>query len=175
MAIITRLSRLFQADAHAVLDLLEEPDVLLRHSVREMEQAVADEAAAIKRLRGQRQRTSNQLTELRSALEQTDQELDLCFANDKDELARTFVRRKLELAASIRTVEQRGQELERRLEDREASHRVNQARLDGIREKAELVLDRGAESVDRASPPAGVSEEDVEVALLREKQRRAAK
>ena len=174
MAIITRLSRLFQADAHAVLDLLEEPEVLLRHSLREMEQAVADETAALKRLRGQQRRLAEQIAELRTAQEHTDQELDLCFANDKEELARTFVRRKLELAAALRRAEQRAKDVARRLEEQEAGHRVNQARLDGMRQKVDLVLDREAESSDRP-PGQDICDEDVEVALLREKERRAAK
>ena len=37
MALITRISRLFTADFHAVLDRIEEPDVLLKHAIREME------------------------------------------------------------------------------------------------------------------------------------------
>ena len=38
MALITRFSRLFRADLHAVLDRIEEPDVILRQAVREMEE-----------------------------------------------------------------------------------------------------------------------------------------
>ena len=41
MALITRVSRLFQADFHAVLDRIEEPEVLLRQAVREMEEELA--------------------------------------------------------------------------------------------------------------------------------------
>ena len=41
MALITRVSRLFQADFHAVLDRIEEPDLLLRQAVREMEEELA--------------------------------------------------------------------------------------------------------------------------------------
>ena len=37
MALINRISRLFTADMHAVLDRLEEPDVLLKQALREME------------------------------------------------------------------------------------------------------------------------------------------
>jgi phage shock protein A len=37
MALVTRLSRLFQADFHAVLDRIEEPDLQLRQAVREMQ------------------------------------------------------------------------------------------------------------------------------------------
>ena len=36
MALVNRLSRLFQADFHAVLDRIEEPDLQLRQAVREM-------------------------------------------------------------------------------------------------------------------------------------------
>ncbi len=42
MALITRVSRLFQADFHAVLDRIEEPEVLLRQAVREMEEELQD-------------------------------------------------------------------------------------------------------------------------------------
>ena len=41
MALITRISRLFQADLHAVLDRIEEPDLLLRQAVREMQDDLA--------------------------------------------------------------------------------------------------------------------------------------
>ena len=50
MALITRLSRLFQADLHAVLDRIEEPDTLLRQAMREMEEALDPDAQQIKRL-----------------------------------------------------------------------------------------------------------------------------
>ena len=40
MALVTRLSRLFQADFHAVLDRIEEPDLQLRQAVREMQFAL---------------------------------------------------------------------------------------------------------------------------------------
>ena len=41
MALITRVSRLFQADFHAVLDRIEDPEALLRQAVREMEEELA--------------------------------------------------------------------------------------------------------------------------------------
>ena len=41
MALITRVARLFRADFHAVLDRVEEPDILLRQAIREMEDDLA--------------------------------------------------------------------------------------------------------------------------------------
>ena len=41
MAMMNRLTRLFQADFHAVLDRIEEPDALLHQALRDMEDALA--------------------------------------------------------------------------------------------------------------------------------------
>ena len=43
MALINRVSRLLRADLHAVLDRVEEPEVLLRQAVREMDAALAED------------------------------------------------------------------------------------------------------------------------------------
>ena len=40
MALITRLTRLFEADFHAVLDRIEEPELQLKQAVREMRLAL---------------------------------------------------------------------------------------------------------------------------------------
>ena len=37
MALINRVTQLFKADFHAVLDRIEEPEQLLRQSIRDME------------------------------------------------------------------------------------------------------------------------------------------
>ena len=47
MALITRLTRLFRADVHAVLDRIEEPDVLLRQAVRDMEEECGRDAQRV--------------------------------------------------------------------------------------------------------------------------------
>ena len=47
MALMTRVARLFRADLHAVLDRIEEPEVLLRQALREMEDGVNGERRAL--------------------------------------------------------------------------------------------------------------------------------
>ena len=41
MALITRISRLFKADFHAVLDQIEEPEQLLKQAIRDMQDEIA--------------------------------------------------------------------------------------------------------------------------------------
>ena len=50
MALVTRLSRLFQADFHAVLDRIEEPDLQLKQAVREMQFALDQDQQRLKLL-----------------------------------------------------------------------------------------------------------------------------
>ena len=65
MTLITRLSRLFRADFHAVLDRIEEPETLLRQAIREMEEEIAcQEQAMAERLDGARTELYNLLTDL---------------------------------------------------------------------------------------------------------------
>ncbi len=64
MALITRVSRLFQADFHAVLDRIEEPDVLLRQAVREMEEELARDEQRSKLLQHELRQLINRATDL---------------------------------------------------------------------------------------------------------------
>ena len=48
MALINRFSRLFRADLHAVLDRIEEPTILLKQAVREMEDDVNQDERNLK-------------------------------------------------------------------------------------------------------------------------------
>ena len=42
MVLINRISRLFKADFHAVLDRIEEPEQLLKQAIRDMEDDLAN-------------------------------------------------------------------------------------------------------------------------------------
>ncbi len=61
MALITRVTRLFTADMHAVLDRLEEPDVLLRQAVREMHEVLASDRQQLRALRGESTRLETRI------------------------------------------------------------------------------------------------------------------
>ena len=95
MALITRLSRLFEADFHAVLDRIEEPDLQLRQAVREMQLALDQNQQRLKLLQHEAEQLAKAAVELTASLEGYDEELDICLAANKDDLARDLLRRKL--------------------------------------------------------------------------------
>jgi len=177
MALVTRLIRLFRADAHAVLDRLEEPDVLLRQAVREMDEEVARNAHALKSLELDHEQTRARIAQIESSLTGISGELDLCFAADNHNLVRTLLRRRLEGERLVRHLTQRLTRLAADIAQRRSALEDQRLRLEGMRQKAAIFdIDSGIDKSDVAggTPDIAVSEDDIDLALLREQQRRKA-
>jgi len=175
MALVNRVSRLFKADFHAVLDRIEEPDILLRQAIREMQDDVYADEQQLKRLQTEQQRADQRQSNIQHSLQRVEEELDICFAAGKHELARQVVRRKLEQQQRLQQLTQ--QQLSRQQQASEIEQRLSEHRrqLQLMLEKAECLLDTAAtEDGYHETVEAGVQERDVEVAFLREQQRRSS-
>jgi phage shock protein A len=176
MALITRVSRLFQADLHAVLDRIEEPDVLLRQAVREMEDEVAGDEQRMKLLRHEQQQFITRQADMEHSLQKTDEELDLCFEAGMEDLARPLVKRKLEALQLMQSLAQSKQQADQALADLQTKLEENRAQLESMRQKMDLLaIDNKPESVSEGwlDPQVCIRDEEVEVAFLREKQQRS--
>jgi phage shock protein A len=175
MALITRVSRLFRADLHAVLDRIEEPDVLLRQAVREMEEELARDEQRIKTQTHEHGQLVSRHRDIMQSLEGIEAELDICFESGKDDLARALIRRKLEAEQFTRFLARKREAIETALTGLEERVDENRARLDSMRQKAELLAADNAPGHSDDSwttPDTSVGNEDVEVAFLRERQKR---
>jgi phage shock protein A len=176
MALITRFSRLFTADLHALLDRLEAPEVVLKQAIREMEEEVANRAARVKRLDLEHQHMAQQLQEIEQSLRTVAEQLDVCFASSDELLARGLLKRRLQLERHAQRLGAK-REVNRQMAAAERScHDDNQRQLDGLRQQADVMLealttasDQPCESSFVDSP---ITDADVEIALLREKQQR---
>ena len=176
MALITRISRLFRADFHAVLDRIEEPDVLLRQAIREMEEGLSHDAQRIKVLNHEQGQLMVRKTELEQSTSKIEEELDVCFEAQKDDLARALIKRRLEAERTVKHLTRRCDELETKLSELKARLEEGRSRLEAMRQKAELLVEDevSGHPDDRwATPELTISEQDVEVAFLREKQTRS--
>jgi len=173
MALVTRLSRLFQADFHAVLDRIEEPDLQLRQAVREMQFALDQDKQRLQLLRHESEQLGRQVSATGDRLQSLDEELDICLAAKQDDLARDLVRRKL-------AAEKQQQRTRERIETRELQCAALVRQIDehtqqltSMKQKLELLVS----SEDPISSAGCHGEEvirgeEIEIALLREKQRR---
>lgn len=175
MALINRISRLFRADLHAVLDRIEEPDVLLKQAVREMEDSLANDEQRLKLLDNEQTQLSHRQTDLSQTLEQLEDELDICFDSDKDDLARSLVKRKLEAQRFQKLLGRKQEVLTTHITELKKRIGENQTRVAAMQQKLELLTEDSTQTLhDEAwfTPDINVRDDEVEVALLREKQQR---
>jgi phage shock protein A len=175
MTLINRFARLFRADLHALLDRVEEPDILLRQAVREMEESLDEDERRRRVLERECERLAAREAEAKESLSSAVEEMDLCFAAGKEELARALIRRKLENERAGKAAAAQRQTLETELADLSARVEENRERLDIVRQRAELLGERAPEhswetAGDRRER--AVSDEEVEIAYLREKRNR---
>ena len=176
MALITRVARLFRADFNAVLDRIEEPDVLLRQAVREMQEDLARGEHSLQVMEHEYAHKSLRQKELLRTQADLGEELDVCFAADKDELARPLIKRKIESERMLSVLMRQLESLRTRITNASERLKQNRARFESMRQKADLLSEREHDtnpSDDWPIPDIAVRDEDIEVALLREKQRRA--
>ena len=186
MALVNRITRLFRADLHSVLDCIEEPETLLKQAVREMQDDISNDERRLLLLEHEETQLSRQSRDLKLATARLESELDICFESNEYELARNLVRRKLEaqsyqaaLDAKTETLAATLVQLKRRLDE-------NHTRLSAMQQKLELLVDeststntlsQGACDTDSRgdynSPSLRpISDDEVEIAFLGEKQQR---
>lgn len=170
MALINRMSRLFTADVHAVLDRIEEPDVLLKHAVREMEEELARSEQRVRVLTHEHETLGERRRKTEAMLAELNQQLDVCFESNNEELARKVLKRRLETERLERHVGERRAALDRELAALRAAVDEQREQLDVMRQKAELLATTG--SGDELHNDFAVGDAEVEVALLRERQKR---
>ena len=176
MALIHRVTRLFRADLHAVLDRIEEPDVLLKQAIREMEEALGHDEQQLKLLKHEMGQLVARHDELEHSLADLEAELDICFDAGHDDLAKALIKRRLETDGFAKFLKRKRDSLQSTITELEKRVDENRRRLDSMRQKAE-VLSEEVKCHESDSlwntPDFSVRDEDVAVAFLREKQKRS--
>jgi len=178
MALINRLSRLFRADMHAVLDRIEEPAEVLRQAIRDMDEELAVADRHIRRAARDLEALTARRDQLRQRLAEIDGELDLCFASGKDELAKSLVRRKLETERLQKHLSARHAADEQALGEAHRAFEERRATLESLRQKADVFARAGSrqppDDLDWPARELVVGDDEVAVAFLREQQARRA-
>ncbi|MEM7563579.1 MAG: PspA/IM30 family protein [Pseudomonadota bacterium] len=173
MALVTRLTRLFQADFHAVLDRIEEPDLQLRQAVREMQLALDSDQTRLQLLQQEHAQTGKSLQTLTHSLSDFDEELDICLAANKDDLARDLVRRKLINEKQRDAMQRKGEALENEIDSLEKQIVQQEQQLNSMKQKLELLVREETAQTEFSSFTCdAIRSEEIEIALLREKERR---
>ena len=183
MALINRISRLFKADFHAVLDQIEEPEALLKQAIRDMEDDLAAAEQRVALLAHDQDALTGRKGELQSTISDIDEELDLCFKSEKDDLARSLIRKKLEAERLLKRLATKHAANEQFLGEQRTVIDENTTTLEGLRQKAELFAQRPPVYKDSRTEfddlawmtrDLTVGDDEIEIAYLREKSLRSA-
>ena len=183
MALINRISRLFKADFHAVLDQIEEPEALLKQAIRDMEDDLAATEQRIALCAHDQDALAARQRDLQGTIAAIDAELDLCFDAKQDDLVRSQIRRKLEAERLLKRLTSTFDANKQYLEEQRSIVEENTNTLKSLRQKAELIAHRTLVRSDAGSDfddvawmarELSVSDDEIEIAYLREKSARSA-
>jgi len=173
MALVNRLSRLFQADFHAVLDRIEEPDIQLKQAVREMQLALDQDEQRLNLLQHETEQLNKADIAASEALLTFDEELNICLAAEKEDLARDLIRRKLTSEKQQLSIKQQSEIIESQIKRLDKQINQQHQQLTSMKQKLELLVDdenRGV--IGQFSHADNIRTEEIEIALLREKELR---
>lgn len=168
MRLLDRMSTLIKADAHGVVESLEDRALLLKQYLREAELEVDRKKAALEALREEEKRIADAIARAEEESRSLDEDVALALAGGKDDLARFAIRRLLprkKEAAALRT-----QHEERASEIHALAERLveQESQLESLRTRVRAELARGAEitGANWLVEPV-VADEEVELELLR--------
>ncbi len=189
MPILNRVKRLFQADVHAILDVIEEPEAVLKQAIREMQESLDQKQGQLARSGRMLDALRNNQTRLEAELSKAVGDLALCLKNGPEELSRKTIARKLALQKHLLVIEQRITDLEKLRNEQRSAIEIQQSQLESILEKSRIFVPEVseedspytvAESIlttreyQRTSPFGGhpgntlhVSEEEIELEWMR--------
>ncbi|HUV12657.1 MAG TPA: PspA/IM30 family protein [Acidobacteriota bacterium] len=186
MAISTRIKRLFHADVNAILDVIEEPDAILKQAIREMQENLDWKRGRLARNEKNLETLKANKLHLSEQIAEVEEDLKLCLKEGSEELARKTIARKLSFEKHSKVVARRISNLTKRCEQQTCEVEAQQSQLESIVEKAEFYVrtadedsafsvaesilsstDPGAGSSYRGAGRLQVTEEEVELEWIR--------
>jgi phage shock protein A len=172
------MTRLLKADLHGILDGLEEPEEVVKQTIRDMEEALAQKAQTLAALHATLRRLTAEETVLARTAQEIETHIDSCFQVGNETLARSFIRKRLETVQQARQVGSAVAETRQRCELLQQTMAEQRAQLAAVMQQLHVHTARRQQvDVTTSRMPgetaAVISEDEVEVAFLQEQRSRA--
>ena len=172
MTILKRITHLFRADFNAVLDEVEEPEVILRQAVRDMSQHLNQLKHQQSESQRKLQLLQRQEADVAEDVQRYEKEIATCFEAEKPDLAKSFVRRKLsceqqyqKLAALISQLKQEQACLTDEIKEKSLQHKSMEQKLEIFSQ----------ENLTTQYADFSITEDEVELAFIKAQQSFGAK
>jgi len=164
-----RLTRLIQADAHGIIESLEDRSLLLKQHLREAELALQGKRARLATLAEEEQRLIEDAKRLEQALLALDEDTQLALAGGREDLARFAIRKLLPKQHEAASLRARIDEIRNEKESLAPKLATQEAELEDLRTRVrnQLADDARATAGPELRPEWCAADEEVEMELLR--------
>ncbi len=180
MTLFTRITRLFSADVHSIIDSLEDPEAILKQSIREMQIAIDNSQTHLHNLDKKLDRYTTARKKIIATRDGVEQQLDLAFADNNEALSKSLLGKKLESEYQLEMTESELENLSKQKTEQQTSLEEQQEKLKAIMEKLSLFCDLPTRDWrdDCTNSPNNkyhtvITKDDIELAFLQEQQRRS--
>ena len=171
MRVFERIGRMLRADAHGVMDQLEERSLLLKQHLREAEIEVARKRESLDALDDESRRMADEGRRLEAEVSRLDEDVEIARAGDDPSLARYAVRRWLPKSNALRELFDQAQEHDQRRVRLTDKLECQEAELAALRVRVRSALARPTREPVTLRPESVVTDEEVELELVRRRER----
>lgn len=175
MTLLKRFNQLLHADIHAMLDQIEDPSALLKQSIREMEEALLKNQQKLQQDQSDQERMSGMEASLHKELASIEASLDLSIEASDDALAKHFVKRKLQATDLLHTIESQNKQRLDSISKQVKQIQQQQLSINGLKQKCAALSEPPPTIACTNDFSAAICSDDIDIALMREKQIRAHK
>jgi len=177
MGFLTRVTTLLKADAHGMVDAVEDRALLLKQHLREAEAELERKRARKEALESEQRELSEEAGRAEKEIARLEDDISLAMKGEKEELARfaikkllTFRHRREQAKRQIQRITEEREELVKALEKQERELEELRIRVKGYLAKVRFQYETEPLFVEPV-----IEEQDVELELLRRKQSASAK
>ncbi len=93
MSVLSRITRLFKADIHGVMDQFEDKELLIKQYLREMENNLQSKEIKLQHLIDDIRTHENKQADALKEIDKLEEDLDLAIRKDKDDIAKMLIRK----------------------------------------------------------------------------------
>lgn len=172
MSILTRMTRLFKADIHSILDNLEQPEIILQQSVRDMQSAIDAAEISLSELDKQQAGLEQKQQNMNSQITDLQEQLQFCLREKNDTLGKSVIKKKLQAGLILKELSTQLANIiiAKKLKNNETDERKE--KLQAVRDKLALFTEHAEFSEHSVATElsSNISQDDIELAFLYEKQ-----
>lgn len=169
MSLIERMKNSLRADAHGVVDALEDEALVLKQCLRDAQAEVQRKRERLRELERDGKRLAGERERAQKECERAERDAELAISQQRDDLARYSLKQALTQRSLGERIEALLAQAAEEHKELEATLQVQEVSLEELRERVQAFL---AQRDSRCTGPwvAPISDEQVELELLRRKE-----